>query len=264
MKKFGFLLVFLLVSPPVRALHVVVDAGHGGVDKGAVRNGMKEADLALKVAKSLEGLLINDPAFKVSLTRSGPKGLRLKERTELANELGADLFLSIHLNASMDPRAKGGEVYFQNQLEASAESRFLANRESHHKLSSQKSNSWPLKRVPDAGRLKPEVIQIIKDLQRNHRIYLSSQLSQSLVENWLGRKPARKRPIRQAPFYVITNVNMPSVLVELGYLSHPREARQLASSSYQNKLAMGIYRGLLQYKDSMDKGSTSRLYTQEK
>lgn len=239
-------------------LHVVVDAGHGGVDRGTSHGGKDEADIVLNVSHELEKMLKSDPRFQVSLTRTFDQSISLEERAELATQYGGQLFLSIHVNWSSDHKAKGGEIYFQNQLPADQESMYLAARE-NNKQSERREAEWPLGPIKNAEQVKPEIRNIIKDLQKTERLKLSAELAKSMVLTWQGSKRSIRHIIRQAPFYVVSEVAMPSVLVELGFLSHPEEKRLLANVAYQKKLALGLYDGLIKFKEVIDKSKSSSL-----
>lgn len=240
------------VAPSLAAtqpFHVMIDPGHGGIDTGAVKGKLKESEIALKVSLKLAELLRNDLRFKVSLTRERNETVTLPERTKIAKDAGADLFLSVHLNSSTDSRVHGKEFYFQNQLPADEEAMFLASRENAETAIEDEGNKEKITSKSDLKR-------IVEDLKRNHRIVASSELSKKLVETWTvpgsGRKPV-SRSIRQAPFYVVSNNNAPSVLVEIGYLTHPHEGPKLASGDYQEELAKSLYNGLVKFKETMDK-----------
>lgn len=235
---FQLLLSWCSASP----LHVLLDAGHGGTDRGAVHNHLNEAEITLNVVLKLKAKLQNDSRFKVSLTRDRDESLSLEERTDKANSLKADLFLSIHVNSSPDARARGVEFYFQNQLPPDEESMYLAAQENAQAVDN-----------PEKAREKSELVTIVDDLKSNHRIWASSQLAKSLMSKWETEKKSRAHAIRQAPFHVISNVNMPSSLVELGFISRPSEALRLARSDYQEVMAEKLYRGLLEYKEIIDK-----------
>lgn len=235
-------------------LHIMIDPGHGGVDKGATRGAIRESEIALKVSLRLAELLRESGAsFRVSLTRTRDEKLSLAKRTSLAQEAKADLFLSIHLNSSKDLRAQGKEFYFQNQLPVDEETMFLASRENDNETTSAiESNS------KDGGiSAKTDLKRILDDLHRNERIFLSNELSQILLETWMSH-PGRERKsgsraIRQAPFFVVSNVTIPSVLVELGFITNPNEGPLLAQQDYQEELAQSLYKGLLRYKETIDK-----------
>ena len=231
------------------AFTVIVDPGHGGHDRGAVKAKTVESSITLSVAKRLQKLIDDSPEMNVVMTRDTDRALTLKQRAQIAIRNSGELFLSIHANSSPDPRAKGAEFFIQNQLPPDSESMFLARREQHHhglNVDEERMTFGP-------SHPNPYVKSVLEDLVRNQSIRKSAELSESLVESWLGFKKSNKYVIQQAPFYVVSNVPMPSVLVELGFITHRKERQLLKSSTYQNKLAQGIFKGLIKYKESVDK-----------
>lgn len=254
MRLFFGLLFTLMVCTTGHAtpnpLHIIVDPGHGGRDDGAVRKGRREADIALQVAKELARLLENNPNFKVTMTRTRDATVSLSERTDLAKSLKGDLFLSIHVNASSDPRAQGVEFYFQNQLPPDEDSLFLANKEN---AKGPISRSQVIHPADPSQFLSGDVKFIVQDLQKNYHIEASSEMAKSLASAWSGQNSRRSRRIRQAPFFVVSNVSMPSALVELGFISNKNEAKKLIRKNYQKKLATNLYLGLINFKELLDK-----------
>ena len=254
MKKILFLvpLVFCSQSLFAKTFKGIIDAGHGGVDKGAVRSGINESDITLNVARDLAKLIRRDKDFAVILTRNSDNKKTLVQRARTAIQNKGDLFVSIHVNSSLDPRAFGGEIYFQNQLPPDQEAMFLANKENPKTISAAGLN-WPRRELSIEKGTPKDVTNILKDLQRNERIRLSGKLSETLSENWGFDKSKRKRHIRQAPFYVISHVNMPSVLVELGFLTHKTEAQRLTNRKHQRRMARDLFKGLRKFKVMLDK-----------
>lgn len=228
-----------------KPLHVIVDPGHGGMDTGAKRGSLKEADITLKVGKLLYQLLKKDKRFEASLTRWSDKDLDLSDRADIANAHKGDLFVSIHVNASKNGTAKGAEFYFQNLLPPDEESIFLASREN---LIASPQDSGSQKISP-----KVDLASILEDLTRNFRIRQSAILSKSFAKSWRGNIKLRHQKIRQAPFFVVSNLKIPSVLVELGFISNRRESKKLAKRQTQIRLAKNLYKGLIHYKETMDK-----------
>ncbi len=232
---------------------VVLDPGHGGADKGAQYGQAKESDLVLNIAQKVKKLLNNDADFDVHLTRSEDLQLSLPSRVQKAENLNADLFVSLHANAAIDSRAQGAEFFFQNSVSPDEESLYLAHQE-NQLLQEQNRNT---NQQVDPSK-KADVVAILEDMQRQARLYNSLQLTQQLAQSWSDLSP-RKTAIKQAPFYVISNTTMPSVLVEVGFLSNPKEARQLLRSEYQQELAQKIYKAIVGYKEKMDKVSNRTL-----
>ena len=229
---------------------VVIDAGHGGVDSGAVQNGIREADLSLSIAQKIAETLQKDPRFRVTLTRTHDQKLDLKKRAMIANHHKGDLFLSIHANSSTDAKSHGAEFYFQNQLPASEEELFLAARENEVDQSPELNRE--ISSFTHASTRNADVLAIIDDLHRNHRIKRSDQFAAILHGSWKGVGHGNKSSIRQAPFYLVSNVNMPSLLIELGYLTNAHEAQALNDPEKQQKIASNLYQAIVQFKELLD------------
>ena len=246
---FSSLILFVSVIAQANPLYVVIDPGHGGSDAGAVYGDAKESDIALKVSLQLKKLLEKDRDFKVSLTREADFNLSLEERVQKAEKQKADIFLSLHANASNDQRAKGVEFYFQNNLPADEEAMYLANLE----------NKMAVEQADNTLSKKTDVLAIVEDLKRNTKMHQSHQLSRHLMQAWKPSGRKGSRIIRQAPFYVITKTKIPSVLVELGFISNAQEAQKLLQTAYQKQLAERIFAGLTDFKEMVDKAELRSL-----
>lgn len=244
-----------LASSPESTFHIILDPGHGGHDGGAKRGHTKESDIVLIITRRLKALLDQDSRFKATMTRNSDQFLKLSQRAQIANQAQADLYLSIHANASVDSRAKGLEVYFQNQLPPDEEAMYMANLEEQSEtqgnLPTQKLNldkyGIQTEKMPADARL------IIEDLLRADRIKKSSQFSKSIYRNWRGTRKSKQYSIRQAPFYVVSNVNMPSALVEVGFVSNSKDRKYLKTRTYQNKIAESLFTSIVKYQESIDK-----------
>lgn len=233
------------LSASAFAATIVIDPGHGGVDDGAVRGKLREAEIALKISNEL-ALQLREKNHRVILTRETDKGISLKQRTDIAERAKADLFISIHANASEDVRAKGVEFYFQNQLPPDEEAAFLASKE--NQAIAQDADST----VGDS-----DVAQILADLQRNYKLQSSFEFSRMLAESWSISGTQRTRMIRQAPFYVISQTTMPSVLVEVGFVSHKSEGPLLTTRSHQREIASQIARAVDSFSEHLPIPPTS-------
>ena len=254
LKKF-LILSFIFSFQFSFAYHVVVDPGHGGVDQGATREKLKESNIALSVGLQLKKLIEQNPDFQITMTRSSDQELSLEKRVEIAHNSNADLLISIHANSSPDLRARGVEFYFQNQLPADEESMYLANKENQIANSAKQnveSSSMDLNK-------KSEVAAIIEDLKKQNQIQKSFQLAQAFKDSWPQSDVAKKNVIRQAPFFVVNQAKIPSVLVEIGFLTHPSDAQKLANESHHKKIAENIYAGLVKFKEKIDKTPSSTL-----
>ena len=234
------LLSWTSLSAPYR---VLIDPGHGGQDDGAVRNDIREADLVLKISKKILNLLEEDPHFDAQLTRSTTGAtLSLKDRVVAAENFDADLFISVHANASTNPRVRGAEFYFSPALSAQESALWL----SHLSVQAQKELASSEERTKD---LTSDVAIILHEIKDQQRAWESQELSRALWRSW----SADRKTVRQAPFYVVNSNKIPSVLVEVGYLSHPKERALLLKEDHQHKIAEQIFHGLQQFKEFMDK-----------
>ena len=214
---------------------IVVDAGHGGKDPGAVgKSGTLEKDVTLQMAKALSKELTKQIGCEVILTRSGDVYLPLEERTAIANKVGADLFVSLHANANKNRKAHGIETYYLN-FSKNDKAAAVAARE----------NGTSIKEVSDLE-------LILFDLMANSKINESSRLATVIQEGLvkgISKKYSNVRDlgVRQGPFYVLLGATMPSVLVETAFISHPREEKRLRSSAYQKSAAKAIAAAIKDY-----------------
>ena len=242
-----FILFFASLHVQASPLKVVVDPGHGGTDAGAVSNQIKEADITLEISKKVAQLLKNDSNFEVILTRTSDRIVPLFERSNTAKKAKADIFISIHANSSTDLSAKGAEIYFQSQMPPDEESLFLASRENGSETHEAASDDAP----------KGDLAVIVDDLKKNEYVYNSQIFAETLIEQWKKKLAIRHEPIRQGPFHVLVSVPMPSVLVEVGFVTNHKELEKLKSPSHQNQIAEVIYKSLKNYKEKMDKSEFS-------
>ena len=213
---------------------VVVDAGHGGKDPGAVGpKGLKEKDVTLRIAKRVAERL-RALGIEAVLTRRRDRFLPLEERTAIANAKKADLFVSIHCNAAPSRRLRGIETYFLN-FALDKEAMRVAARE----------NAVSEKRI---GELKRILDKIIKNAKVEESSRLASHIQASLVSELRGRwRGVQDLGVKQAPFFVLIGAGMPSALVEVSFISNPQEERRLRSKAYVEKVAEGIVKGILSY-----------------
>lgn len=233
---------------------IVIDPGHGGRDKGAVRKGVNESDITLKVGQYLNELLKSDRRFKPILSRNNEHGLSLSDRAKVAKNSQADLLLSIHVNSNPDPRARGAEFYFQNQLQPDEESMFLAHKENSIDGAADVA---PTYEFIDRNRFPADVAGIVTDLLDGDRVWRSSNIVKALKTHWRGFRKGRTNAVRQAPFFVLSQMTTPSALVELGFLTNTEDFSDLTNDEKLRSMAEDLYRGLKAYKESMDKARTS-------
>lgn len=245
-KKFLLSSFLLLLSTSVFAkpIKVLVDPGHGGIDRGAIKEELIESDLVLKVSQKLKALA--PPQINIILTRNADKTLGLEERAKLTESANPDLFLSIHANSEISGSVKGVEFYYPSQMSLDEETMFLAHKESHKEA--------PLEDIQAAqGRLQT-VKLILQDLDRPAMTLKSVFLAKSLAQVWGDVFVGRTQRVRGGAYHVLQASQVPAVLVELGYVSHPLEAQWLKKEETQTQMAQAILKGLSKYRDSIDKG----------
>jgi N-acetylmuramoyl-L-alanine amidase len=218
---------------------VVIDPGHGGEDPGAIgASGLREKDVVLDVAKKLGRILKERYGVRVFYTRTKDVFIPLNERTEFANKKGADLFISIHANASRRRHAKGIETYVLNWTNDKEAIRVAA-----------RENAISPRRMQ---RVQDELQMILLDLARNNKrdesIRLAhsvqSSLTKMLRESYRG---VEDLGVKQALFYVLIGAEMPSILAEISFISNPIEEKRLATERYRHKIAEAIAKGVGDY-----------------
>jgi N-acetylmuramoyl-L-alanine amidase len=218
---------------------VVIDAGHGGKDTGTIGpNGLMEKDLVLDVALRL-GRLINDRlGADVVYTRSSDVFIPLEERTKIANDQHADLFISVHANSSAESSATGVETYYFN-LTSDKKGLDLATRENATSVSSISDLNDMLHRA---------VLQAKLEESREFAQKIQQAL---LVNSKRMNNKAHDRGVRQAPFVVLIGATMPSILAEIGFVSNPHDERLMKRSDQREKIAEALLRGVTQYANSL-------------
>ena len=223
-----------------RLRRIVVDAGHGGKDPGATGpDGVHEKDVVLAIAKDLAKCLKKDLGCEVILTRKNDTFIPLEERTAIANKLGADLFVSIHANASPNPQAHGIETYYLN---------FSKNEQAVEVAA--RENGTTLKQVGD---LQLILLDLMANSKINESSRLAAEIQQSLVSRLDHHYPGVKDlGVRQGPFYVLVGATMPSVLVETAFISNHREEKRLTSSAYEEAPAEAIAQGIRDYAKTLN------------
>ena len=221
---------------------IVIDPGHGGHDPGARSNGISEAALVLEVATRLERLLTRQQDFEVVLTRRTNTYVSLEERTDLANRSEADLFLSIHANASTAPSARGIETYFLN-FAANPEAEAVAARE----------NAGSSKAMRDL----PDIVQAIAMNNKLDESRDFATIVQSTLYTQLRRtnKTLKNLGVKQAPFMVLVGAQMPSVLAEISFMSNSAEAALLKTDRYKQQIAEALMAGIVRYQTSLKKSA---------
>jgi N-acetylmuramoyl-L-alanine amidase len=225
-----------LASAPL----VVLDPGHGGTQEGASGpDNLIEKNLCLTIARKVKAQLEKDLKANVVLTRDRDAVVHLSERVTLANKRRPDLFISIHANSMPTEKQRrlnqGIETYFLSAAASGEEAKKVAAREN------AESGGQP------KGASGDTLSFILADLQRTETHVDSSRLAYSVHESLIAETGAQDRGVQQAPFYVLMGLEAPAVLIEVGFVSHPDEARQLADAEYQGKLARAISSGVKQF-----------------
>ncbi len=216
---------------------IVLDAGHGGQDPGAIGpHGVKEKDVNLAIVLYLEKIFKKDKNYKVILTRDDDTFIPLVERANIANKNKADLFISIHCNANLKRSASGFEIYF------------LSENASDSTAISTETLENSVIALEDKSDEKKTVLQnMLWSMVVNEYINESSELSSFIVSEASGRLKIPNNGIKQANFYVLRGTQMPSVLVECAYLSNYSEEAKLQTSNFQKSVADSIYEGVKKY-----------------
>jgi len=243
-------------APPVTATHnldgglsvarqlglsvsrIVIDPGHGGHDPGARGRGVSEAELVLDIALRLEALLKAEPGVDVILTRRSDTFVPLEERTAIANREAADLFLSIHANASRAKQAGGVETYFLNFADTPGAAAVAARENA--------ASGKPMSALPD----------VVRTIALNTKVDESRDVA-TLVQRALvqrlrtSHKGLRDLGVKQAPFVVLIGAAMPSVLTEVSFITNDREARLLKGDTYRQRIAEALFAAIQKYQASL-------------
>jgi N-acetylmuramoyl-L-alanine amidase len=222
---------------------IVIDAGHGGHDPGAQGSGINESELTLDIAQRLQKLLEKQPGVDVVMTRDTDVFIPLQERTAIANREGADLFLSIHANASRSPAARGIETYFLN-FATNPEAEAVAARENA-------GSAQTMHNLPD----------IVKAIALNNKINESRDFAETVQKSMVRRLKTRNKTLRdlgvkQAPFVVLIGAGMPSVLAEMSFLTNKQEGALLKTGAYRQQIAQALFDAVLSYQQALKKQTT--------
>jgi N-acetylmuramoyl-L-alanine amidase len=225
-----------------RDIVVVVDAGHGGEDPGATGpRGAREKDVVLKMARILADMIEQKPGYTAKLTRTGDYYIDLRSRTILARKHNADLFVSVHADAFRTPEPRGASVFALSQRGATSETaRWLAQSENRSDL------------IGGAGGVSLDgrddtLAGVLLDLSMTASINSSLGVGSEVLDQLGGVAKLHKRSVEQASFAVLKSPDIPSILVEAGFISNPREEKYLTTSGYQRKLADAVVRGIDDY-----------------
>lgn len=227
------------VAPIVSApLKVLIDPGHGGEDYGAVYSQTKESHLILELAQKLKKQLSRNPRLKLELTRENDSTVSLQDRTTLANQ--HDIMISLHGNSSPANSISGAEIYFEGELSPAKEKDYLYNRQKI--IQGEDAQNWQTQTILD-------------DLKRRGKRQLSLSMGQNLATSWLTDLGTVR--LKPSQFYILQQSSVPALLIEVGFLSNPKELKRLQSPEFQAQLGHEIEKALLHYKDSIDKKSSA-------
>ncbi|MFH1368675.1 MAG: N-acetylmuramoyl-L-alanine amidase [Elusimicrobiota bacterium] len=216
---------------------IVLDAGHGGEDPGAIGpNGTKEKDINLMIVGELKRLFQNDKNYQIIITRKDDTFIPLVDRTIIANEQKAHLFVSVHCNASINRNSSGFEIYFLSESASDPEAQATAILE---------NSVVRLEGKPTKKRAK--IQELLWSLVVNEYINESSEICSFIGNEVCRRTRENNRGVKQAGFYVLRGTEMPAVLVECAFISHLGEESKLKNKSFQRKIADGIYEGIKRY-----------------
>ncbi len=222
---------------------VAIDAGHGGQDPGATgMNGLKEKNVTIAIARKLKGLVNSDPMFKAVLTRDGDYFISVMGRSDVARKQNANVLVSIHADAAPNRSARGASVWVLSNRRANSE---MANwLEQHEKQSELLGGAGDLLANSKAD---PYLSQAVLDLQFGHSQRVGYDVATKVIQQLQSVGALHKRRPEHASLGVLRSPDIPSLLVETGFISNPSEERLLGSSAYQEKIAESIYKGLRNY-----------------
>ncbi len=227
---------------PKRDIIVVVDPGHGGKDPGAVgAKGEREKDVVLSIAQLLAKRLKREKGFDVKLVRNDDFFVPLRKRVEIARKHKADMFISVHADAAPRLTASGASVYCLSEGGAtSATARFMAQRENGADLLGATS----LLNLKDKD---PMLAGVILDMSMNATIAASLQLGSTVLGSLAGITTLHQKRVEQAGFAVLKSPDVPSILVETGFISNARDSQRLVTARHQQAVADGLFEGLQRY-----------------
>ncbi|SBW83901.1 N-acetylmuramoyl-L-alanine amidase [Pseudomonas veronii 1YdBTEX2] len=227
---------------PKRDIIVVVDPGHGGKDPGAIGSkGQREKDVVLSIAQLLAKRLKREKGFDVKLVRNDDFFVPLRKRVEIAHKHNADMFISVHADAAPRITASGASVYALSEGGAtSATARFMAQRENGADLLGATS----LLNLKDKD---PMLAGVILDMSMNATIASSLQLGSSILGSLEGITSLHQKRVEQAGFAVLKSPDVPSILVETGFISNARDSARLVTARHQQAVAEGLFLGLQRY-----------------
>ncbi len=237
---------------------IVIDPGHGGEEVGAVgRSGLYEKDLALDIARRLRERLQASHGFQVQLTREQDAVIPLRERTAIANQAGADIFLSIHLNSSRRTTARGTETYFLSLTASDEEAMSLAkeeNRGGARRGGGERGGTGEESAPRESGdEAVSDLDLVLWGLAQSEHLARSSRLADLIQDEMNRLLSVESRGIKQAPFTVLMGATMPAVLVEVAFLSNKEEEALLATTEFRDRVAQALESAILRFKSESER-----------
>ncbi len=226
---------------------IVIDAGHGGRDPGAIGHGrIQEKDLVLNYARFLRDALVQTGKYQIYMTRNGDRFLHLRHRTAIARKYNADMFISLHADAAKSKKARGLSIYTLSETASNKEAALLA----------QKENQAGLVAGFDiADEFEDDVFEALLDLSLVDAQNKSRLFAKMLHSKLKPRVLVKRNALHFAGFVVLKNANMPSVLIEIGYISNAKDAANLKKSAYKKQIITGIVEGVETYFASNQAGA---------
>lgn len=229
-------------SPPSKGRHtiiVVIDPGHGGKDPGASgKSGNKEKNVVLAISRQLRDLINREPGYRAIMTRDGDYFIPLRQRLNIARSYKADLFIAVHADAINNPFANGASVFALSERGATSEAaRWLAERENQSEMIG----------VGDLKDKDQLLRSVLIDLSQTHTIAVSLQMGNSVLQQLSRVTHLHNSRVEQAAFVVLKSPDIPSLLIETGYITNPSQEQQLIQPYYQNQIAEAILQGVRAY-----------------
>ena len=245
----------LTATPTLRV--VAIDAGHGGANIGTQGENAVEKDITLSVTRRLRDAIQRQLGLRVVLTRSRDNEVKLDQRAAIANNNKADLFISLHVNSSVQPTVSGAEVYYLGAEEYGTKASGPAGsglRESGTEESGAEEEAGAeraSRAVPVVGGGTRTLDLVEWDTAQTRYLDRSAQLA-AIIHRALSRRiPMSSRGVQEAPFRVLVGANMPAVLIEMGYISNPEDHSRLTSGAFQNAVVGAIIDGILRFRDTL-------------
>jgi len=246
----GFLAFQSYATPRKTEMVVVIDPGHGGEQPGALGRSSKEKDIVLKVAKKVGEILVkNHSDIEIVYTRTKDTTITLHDRGSLANMLNADLFISIHADADEKKLAQGSSVYVMglDKAEQNMDVAMMENAEIMYEEGYETKYEGFNPNSPESY----IIFNLVQNMYLEQSLYFSSLVEQELTM----RTKHKSRGVKQGPFLVLWRTNMPSVLIEIGFISHYEEEKYIASEKGQNEIAQAIAAAIGEYKKRWNKNN---------